>query len=189
MARHEWTKKEAVVSALIAGIFAVFAALVTGVFSLITDKPDVPALSLVRTPDLQLVDVSAVGEVIDIKLKNTGNDPVLVKEIMFYFSSVSLGNCGPLRPSQYYVIEGSVGEILDLLNNDSTSKEPKLELKVSQVVPAHGVDRFQIALKLKEPKWSECLNQVLIKGHASILFDERGVIESDEITMWLHHRP
>ena len=183
---REWTKKDVVIGALIAGVFTVAAAIVSGVFSLLTQNINESPLTV---STLQIVDVSAEQGLLDIKLKNPGDNPVYVKELKLHISNVRNGGstCGPLYPSQIYMIEGSLKNLSSIVTSNS-SNQP-LSIKLSQVVPAHGVDRFQVKLRVKKPKWHECLDVVQLAGITEILFDENGVITSKEVHMQFLLKP
>jgi len=171
-------KKESLLIAIIAGIFTIFATMISGVFGIISKNDS--------TPSLQLVDIVTKNNTFDIKVKNPSENEVLIKEFKFVISEFRPTDCGPLRSSHRYEIVGDFnGNIGVVKSNSVTDEYKKLQIKLSHMVKPRSVDRFLIKVRVKEPKGNECISRARISGVVNIYYDQSGIISSENISFWI----
>ncbi len=170
--------KESLWLAIIAGVFTILAAIISGVFHISSNR--------VSIPSLQLVDVLFRKNAFDIKVKNSSANEVLIKEFEFVVSEFIPANCGPLIPSHRYEIEGYFNEKTGVVKSNSIEEtNNRLKIKLSHMIKPRSVDRFEITVNVNEPKGNECVNGAQVKGIVNIYYDHSGQVSSEVLKIWL----
>ncbi len=171
-------RKESLWIAIIAGIFTILATVISGVFDISSNRDS--------TPTLQLVDVLMRNNTFDIKVKNSSENEILIKEFEFVISEFRPAECGPLMPSHRYEIEGNFNENTGVVKSSSMADaHRRLGIKLSHMIKPRSVDRFEIKINVNEPKGNQCVNGAQVNGVVNIYYDQSGLLSYEMLSIWL----
>jgi len=148
---------------------------------------------------LKLVDIHCIGDKVDFKMKNSGNDSAFLTEIYFLGTLYrTMSNCSYSSAILYehIIVESkndsaNIGK--DYSNQDNRNgyfeKKMKSEssLKLSQVVPPRSVDRFVIKFSLPENMKNVCPSYKGFHGYAVIRYDKDKELQTEEFTVEFDH--